>query len=125
MKIYHGQRSANGCTVSVDGTPLDPRTDLRQISTTGFEWGYMGSGQDNSPGTQTAVAILADHFGDAAKAIGQYKRDFSAIACRLDRIADRPEAVAWTTEQRRRSGMLIDPPKGRSQPSWQRRMASR
>ena len=32
----------------------------------------------------------------------------------------RPEAVAWTTEQRRRSGMLIDPPKGRSQPSWQR-----
>ena len=32
----------------------------------------------------------------------------------------RPEAVAWTTEQRRRSGILIDPPKGRSQPSWQR-----
>ena len=32
----------------------------------------------------------------------------------------RPEAVAWTTEQRRRSGILIGPPKGRSQPSWQR-----
>ena len=28
--------------------------------------------------------------------------------------------LAWTTEQRRRSGILIDPPKGRSQPSWQR-----
>ena len=68
MKNYHGRRGANGCSVSVDGSPLDPRTDLRQISTTGFEWGYMGSGP-----SQLALAILADHFDDVAKAIGQYK----------------------------------------------------
>ena len=68
MKNYHGRRVPNGCTVSVDGLPLDPRTDLRQISTTGFEWGYMGSGP-----RQLALAILADHFDDTAKAVGQYK----------------------------------------------------
>ncbi len=68
MKTYHGRRGANGCTVSVDGSPLDPRTDLLQISTIGFEWGYMGSGP-----RQLALAILADHFGDPAMAIGQYK----------------------------------------------------
>ena len=58
-------------------------------------------------------------------------RGIRHTACRLERehrrrsparcgATRRPEAVAWTTEQRRRSGMLIDPPKGRSQPSWQR-----
>lgn len=68
MKTYHGRRGADGCTVSVDGSLLDPRTDLRQISTTGFEWGYMGSGP-----RQLALAILADHFDDSVKAVGQYK----------------------------------------------------
>ena len=57
-------------------------------------------------------------------------RGIRHIACRLERAPStisrevrrngRPEAVAWTTEQRRRSGILIDPPKGRSQPRWQR-----
>ena len=76
MKIYHGRRGDGVCTVTVDGLPLDPRVDLRQLSTTGFEWGYMGSGP-----RQLALAILADHFGDGATAIGRY-RSFceSAIA---------------------------------------------
>ena len=68
MKTYHGRRGTNGCTVSVDEKPLDPRTDIRQISTTGFEWGYMGSGP-----RQLALAILADHFDDTVQAVGQYK----------------------------------------------------
>ena len=66
MKIYQGTRTPEGCTVTVNGTPLDERTDLRRHSTSGFEWGYEGSGP-----RQLALAILADHFGDDARALSQ------------------------------------------------------
>lgn len=66
MKIYQATRTREGCTVTVDGTPLDERLDLRQHSTSGFEWGYQGSGP-----RQLALAILADHFGDGARALSQ------------------------------------------------------
>lgn len=66
MKIYHGTRTLEGCTVTAGGAPLDERLDLRQHSTSGFEWGYEGSGP-----RQLALAILADHFGDDARALSQ------------------------------------------------------
>ena len=66
MKIYQGTRAPEGCTVTVNGAPLDERTDLRRHSTSGFEWGYEGSGP-----RQLALAILADHFGDDARALSQ------------------------------------------------------
>ncbi len=68
MKVYQGNREPDGIRVTVDGQPLDPRFDLRTLSSSGFEWGYDGGG----PG-QLALAILADHFGDDAKALSQYK----------------------------------------------------
>lgn len=68
MKIYKGRRDAGGCVVTVDGRPLDPRNDLGPLSTTGFEWGYNGGGPN-----QLALAILADHFGDGARALNQYR----------------------------------------------------
>jgi hypothetical protein len=55
--IYEGKRTDAGCVVTVDGELLPPRTDLRNHSPTGFEWGYGGSGP-----AQLALAILADHF---------------------------------------------------------------
>ena len=66
MKIYKGVRMPEGCTVTVNGAPLDERVDLRRHSTSGFEWGYEGSGP-----RQLALAILADHFGDDGRAVGR------------------------------------------------------
>lgn len=62
---YSGTRRPNGMThVSVNGRPLDPRTDLRRESTTTFDWGYVGRGAP----AQLALAILADHLGDDRRA---------------------------------------------------------
>ncbi len=68
MKVYHGRREKDGCVVTVDGAPLDPRLDLRGVSATGFEWGYEGGGP-----SRLALAILADHFGDDAKALDLHR----------------------------------------------------
>jgi Family of unknown function (DUF6166) len=48
----------------VDGRPLDPRYDVARLSATGFEWTYEGPGP-----SQLALALLADHLGDAAEAL--------------------------------------------------------
>ena len=70
QKEYRGKRLDTGVEVTVDGSPLDPRYDLRQLSQSGFEWGYGGAGP-----MQLALAILADHFGgDGSRALNAYKR---------------------------------------------------
>jgi hypothetical protein len=56
MRTYLGIRTPDGCVVTVDGKPLNPRLDLFNHSPTGFEWGYSGSGP-----AQLALAILVDH----------------------------------------------------------------
>lgn len=56
-RTYRGTRMPDGCRVTVNGVTLPPRTDLRNHSPDGFEWGYFGSGP-----SQLALAILADHF---------------------------------------------------------------
>ena len=53
----------DGILVTVDGEPLDPRTDIEQYTDLGFEWTYEGP----EP-RQLALAILADHLGDDARA---------------------------------------------------------
>jgi hypothetical protein len=64
MKTYEGGRSLDGAVVTVDGKPLNPRFDLRRFSAMGFEWTYEGDGP-----RQLALALLADHLGDDAKAL--------------------------------------------------------
>jgi hypothetical protein len=78
MKIYEGKRMRvtdpylgigtgthegwlehTALVVTVNGQPLDPRLDFENISPTGFECGYGGSGP-----RQLAIAILADYLGD-------------------------------------------------------------
>ena len=44
------------------------RLDLRDHSPTGLEWGYRGSGP-----SQTALAILSDHFDDDERATALYQ----------------------------------------------------
>jgi len=70
-RIYVGHIDANGehqcLVVPLDGGesyPLPPRNDLFNHSPDGFHWGYAGSGP-----AQLALAILADHLGDDARAV--------------------------------------------------------
>jgi hypothetical protein len=58
-KIYKGDRTIDGLTVTVDGKPLAERTDIKAISDDGFEWSYEGAAP-----AQLALAIVADYTGD-------------------------------------------------------------
>jgi len=59
---YAGHHKAQGVLVTVTRSGrtklLDPRCDLRNNASTGFAWGYNGSGP-----AQLALAILIDYFG--------------------------------------------------------------
>ena len=79
MKTYVGGRSLAGAQVTVDGKPLDPRFDLKRLSPTGFEWTYEGNGP-----AQLALALLADHLGDDAKALFLYEPFMRAVVADLD-----------------------------------------
>jgi len=79
VKLYRGGRSLEGAEVSVDGKPLDPRYDLRRLSATGFEWTYEGA----EP-AQLALALLADHLGDDARALRLYEPFMRHIVAELD-----------------------------------------
>lgn len=63
MKTFCGDRTIDGVKVTVDGKPLDQRLDIQRFTPNGFEWSYEGP----EP-RQLALAILADHLDDAAKA---------------------------------------------------------
>ena len=66
MKTYEGWRDLDGAQATVDGTPLPPRLDVKAFNRTGFEWTYIGPGPQ-----QLALALLADHLGDDARALAQ------------------------------------------------------
>ena len=57
MKLYEGKRLGGTPSVTVDGRPIDPCTDIKNHSPSGLEWGYTGSGC-----AQTALAIVSDHL---------------------------------------------------------------
>ena len=79
MKIYEGGRSLDGAVVTVDGRPLNPRFDLRRYAAAGFEWTYDGDGP-----RQLALALLADHLGDDAKALALTERFMQQVVSELD-----------------------------------------
>lgn len=64
IKVYAGDRTIDGIVVTVNGAPLDQRTDLAQFSVNGFEWTYEGA-----ESKQLALAILADHLSDDDRAL--------------------------------------------------------
>lgn len=74
MKIYRGDRTIDGIIVTVDGKPLDPRYDLKRLTSTGFEWTYEGQGP-----AQLALALLAEHLGDDERALALYAPFMEAI----------------------------------------------
>lgn len=79
MTIYEGGRSLDGAEVTADGMPLDPRFDLRIYCRTGFEWTYEGDGP-----RQLALALLAHHLGNPARAIALTEPFMSAVIAELD-----------------------------------------
>ena len=94
MKVYKGVRTREGCVVTVNGAPLDPRPDLGSPSTVAFEWGYEGTGP-----RQLALAILADYFGDGFKALEHHQAFAESVIAEL-------KADEWTlTEQNIRSAL--------------------
>jgi hypothetical protein len=94
VKTYEGERTLRGVRVTVDGAPLPPRMDLQCFNRTGFEWSYDGPGP-----RQLALAVLADHLGDDAKALGLSEAFMRAVVAYLDNAwsltsADIDEALA-------------------------------
>ncbi|MBX9579622.1 MAG: hypothetical protein K2X87_04875 [Gemmataceae bacterium] len=105
---YVGVRAPGGAVVAGEDDagrvrPLPLRTDLRNHSPTGFEWGYSGSGP-----AQLALAILADVVGaERAQEGGLYQRfKFDVVAgFPADRWELTREAVlAWVAENERPEG---------------------
>ena len=80
MKTYSGWRDYHTTVVTVNGQPLDPRFDLWEHSSTGFEWGYGGSGP-----AQLALALLADHLGDDERAVALHQEFKWAVVTKLSR----------------------------------------
>lgn len=79
MKTYVGGRGLAGAEVTVDGRALDPRFDLKRLSPAGFEWTYEGNGP-----AQLALALLADHLGDDARALALYQPFMRTVVADLD-----------------------------------------
>lgn len=79
MATYMGARTIDGVRVMADGVPLDPRTDLKRFTDRGFEWTYEGV----EP-TQLALALLAHHIGDDAKALDLCDPFMRRIIANLD-----------------------------------------
>ena len=79
MKTYSGIRTIDGLKVMVDGEPLDERYDVKQYTSWVSEWTYMGAEPQ-----QLALAILADHLGDGAKAVELSEQFMQDVVANMD-----------------------------------------
>lgn len=79
MKRYSGKRTIDGIVVTVDGAPLNERFDIQVFDEKGFEWSYEGSAP-----RQLALAILADHLGDADRASNWAEPFMKSVIANLD-----------------------------------------
>ena len=79
MKRYSGKRTIDGIVVTVDAAPLNERFDIRVFDDKGFEWSYEGSAP-----RQLALAILADHLGDADMASSKVESFMKSVIANLD-----------------------------------------
>lgn len=79
MRTYTGDRTIDGIRVTVDGRPLDRREDILSLSKEGFEWSYEGAAP-----AQLAVALLADHLGDAERARSLHERFMREVVANFD-----------------------------------------
>ena len=97
MKHYAGDRTIDGVKVTVDGAPLDPRTDVVEFTKNGFEWSY-----DGPEPRQLALALLVDHLGDKDQAKASAEPFMQAVVANFENewemtSADIDEALAVLT----------------------------
>ncbi len=78
-KIYKGDRTIDGLSVTVDGMPLPERTDIKAISDNGFEWSYEGAAP-----AQLALGVLADYTQDPQLALKLYEPFMKHIVANFD-----------------------------------------
>jgi Family of unknown function (DUF6166) len=78
-KKYLGERTIDGASVTVDGRQLDARYDVKTYTDHGFEWSYEGDGP-----RQLALAILAEHMGDAGAALGLVEPFMQRVVANFD-----------------------------------------
>jgi hypothetical protein len=79
MSTYEGKRTIDGLVVTVDGSRLDERYDVRRFTNFGFEWTYEGA----SP-QQLALAILMHHLGDSERAVTLSEPFMKGVIANLD-----------------------------------------
>jgi hypothetical protein len=79
MSTYEGKRTIDGLVVTVDGSRLDERYDVKRFTKFGFEWTYEGA----SP-HQLALAILVHHLGDPASAVALSEPFMKGVVANLD-----------------------------------------
>jgi len=94
MKVYHGDRTIDGVVVTVDDVALPQRLDIKALSDDGFEWSFEGPAS-----AQLALAILADHLGDADAALALHEPFMREIVANFSNewvltSADIDEAIA-------------------------------
>lgn len=80
MKSYNATRDGNELVVTVNGRELNPRLDLWNHSSSGFECGYTGSGP-----AQLALAVLADCLEEDRKAVELHQAFKLEVIAKLPR----------------------------------------
>lgn len=116
MTKYIGTRTDQGCTVTYDEGPLDPRLDLRNHSPTGFEWGFHGSGP-----AQLSLAILCCQLGDdkmACRLYQSFKRNVIGNLSRDNWTLTLEDVAKWVRE------FLVANPKVAEEAAEEKRWAS-
>jgi Family of unknown function (DUF6166) len=101
MKKFNGDRTIDGVEAWVDGRPLDQRLDIHGYTANGFEWSYEGP----EP-RQLALAILAEHLGDAAAAKALVEPFMKAIVANFDNEWEMTSADIDTAISALRGGSL-------------------
>ena len=76
---YLGERTIDGALVTVDGREIDPQFGVKTYTDHGFEWSYEGDGP-----RQLALAILAEHMGDAQAALEYVEPFMQRIVANFD-----------------------------------------
>ena len=92
--VYEGVRNERGCAVTCDGISLKRRTELRNHSATGFEWGLNSGGS-----AQLALALLCDFYRDDAKALefyDEFKTDIIAPIGASNWVLKSDMLIEWT-----------------------------
>lgn len=90
VRVAGKEGSRGKVLATVNGRPLNPRTDLFNHSPDGFEMGYGGSGP-----AQLALAILADHFH---RNVGRPQRKADELAVKYHQ-AFKARAIAPCKDQ--------------------------